>query len=86
MDAALTGTEVVIKSIWSELLEVDDIERNQSFFELGGNSLTMIDMLSEVGKAFEVDLDPSLLFEDASLHGFSKLVDTFIMGCPNSGR
>jgi hypothetical protein len=47
-EAPREGTEALIASIWRELLEVEQIGRNDSFFDLGGNSILLIRMLSEL--------------------------------------
>jgi acyl carrier protein len=67
-------TEQSIKSLWKEMLNIDDIAPDQSFFEAGGDSLQMIDMLFRAGAELGMEIDPGLLFEDPTLRGFSALV------------
>jgi acyl carrier protein len=71
-----TPTETAIAQIWEETLEIQGILPDQSYFDLGGDSLRMIDMLLTVGQNLGRDVDPTLLFEDATLRGFSRLVDS----------
>ena len=65
----------VIGSIWKKMLNLDEVSDHQTFFDLGGDSLSMIDMLLDVSKNLGIEVDPSLLFQDASLSGFSALVE-----------
>ncbi len=74
-DSQLTPTEVRIQELWGDLLGVSDIHPEQSFFELGGDSLLMIEMIFRLNKTLNSDIDIGLVFEDPSLRGFSKLVD-----------
>ena len=47
-EAPLPGTETTIAGIWRELLGLEQVGRNDSFFDLGGNSILLIRMLSEL--------------------------------------
>jgi len=47
-EAPSSATEEFIASIWQELLEVPRVGRQDSFFDLGGNSILLIRMLSEL--------------------------------------
>jgi acyl carrier protein len=68
------STELLIASIWTRILGVEEIAATDSFFEIGGDSMMMVDMLVELGSALKTEIDPTLLFTDATLRGFSSLV------------
>ncbi|RKR12110.1 phosphopantetheine binding protein [Flavobacterium sp. 90] len=38
----------IVKEVWCEILEITEIEVDDNFFDLGGTSLTALDMMSEV--------------------------------------
>ncbi|MFJ1311917.1 alpha/beta fold hydrolase, partial [Agrobacterium sp. P15N1-A] len=58
--------ETALAAIWSELLGVDRISRNDSFFALGGHSLLAVRLLSKIrGGGFQVTLED--LFRNLSL-------------------
>lgn len=38
--------------IWQQLLQIEKVGRTDDFFELGGDSLLAISLLSEIEKAF----------------------------------
>jgi acyl carrier protein len=72
------GTERKVARIWSALLGVDGAGVHDNFFELGGHSLLAIELLAEIGKAFNVDLPPRSLFADPSIAGLSKQITRFL--------
>ena len=47
-EAPRSDTERAIAALWQELLEVPQVGRNDSYFDLGGNSLLLIRMLSRL--------------------------------------
>ncbi|EMJ9669934.1 AMP-binding protein, partial [Salmonella enterica] len=63
-------TEVSVATIWSEILEVESIERYQNFFELGGNSLLATRVVSRLHACGFVHASLSELFLHPALHDF----------------
>ncbi len=55
--------EETIASIWSEVLDIQDIGVNDNLFNLGGDSITAIRILSRIREEFEIDIPLSVLFE-----------------------
>ncbi len=53
--------------IWSDVLGDERISRNAKFFEVGGNSLSAIQVVSRVRRDFNVDLQLRLLFEGPTI-------------------
>ena len=49
--------------IWKNALNVENIEENDSLFEIGGNSLIAIMILHDIEKEFNVSLDPADLLK-----------------------
>lgn len=72
---SLTPTEKAVSTVWRALLKSENIRPEDNYFELGGDSLMMIDMLAQVGTVLNVEIDPGALFEDSSLRGFARIVD-----------
>jgi acyl transferase domain-containing protein/acyl carrier protein len=56
-------TEEQLASIWQDLLGVDQIGAEDSFFDLGGHSLVAVRLFAKVKKTFGVDFPISVLFE-----------------------
>jgi acyl carrier protein len=57
-----TSVEQKIAEIYSELLGIEEIGIHDSFFDLGGHSLLAMQVLSRTNYAFQVELEPTLLF------------------------
>jgi acyl transferase domain-containing protein len=70
-----TDTERSVAAVWTELLGVREIGREDGFFELGGNSLLAIQLASRLRKRFEIDLGIASLFESANLAALAAAVD-----------
>jgi amino acid adenylation domain-containing protein len=56
-----TERERALAALWSELLGRDQIGRNDNFFDLGGNSLLCLHLISRVASAFDIRLEPRSL-------------------------
>ncbi|MCP4151048.1 MAG: amino acid adenylation domain-containing protein, partial [bacterium] len=56
--------ETKIRSIWSQVLEIDEekIGVSDDFFEMGGNSIRIIKVSNLIGKAFEIELSLTAFF------------------------
>jgi len=57
-----TPTEKTITELWQALLEVEQVGIHDNFFEVGGNSLTAMQLLSQLQSAFPVKLTIAQLF------------------------
>jgi acyl carrier protein len=64
-------TEQKLAAIWSEILQVERVGRDDDFFAIGGHSLKALQMISRARKAFEVRVEPRMLFESPTLAGFA---------------
>ncbi|WP_192797382.1 non-ribosomal peptide synthetase [Psychrobacillus glaciei] len=71
----LTQTQEIIKNIWSKLLKNDDININENFFNLGGHSLLITQMMSNINKMFNINISIHSLFEKPTILGISILVE-----------
>lgn len=56
------GIESLLSSIWGELLNVERVGRNDSFFTLGGHSLLALRMISQVRAMLGIDISLRALF------------------------
>lgn len=75
-----TPAEVKIANIWANLLAIDvsKISRNASFFSLGGNSLKMVHVATEIRKIFSVRVPISELFRLERLEDVAACVMRFV--------
>lgn len=71
----LTPTEELIAGVWSGLLGKLDIRRDDNFFDLGGHSLMVIQMLSQLRQVFNREIELRAMFESPVLKDLSAYVD-----------
>jgi acyl carrier protein len=62
--AVLGMLETEVMRLWSEILGVEVSSAHQDFFELGGQSLAMVQFLAMVESEFQVELPVEVLFAD----------------------
>jgi len=58
--------------IWSRVLELSEISLNDNFFDLGGQSLIAVELISEVEKRFKIKMPISKLFKYPTIEGLVK--------------
>ncbi|NYJ37761.1 non-ribosomal peptide synthetase [Nocardiopsis aegyptia] len=78
--APATPTEVRLARLWSELLEVSDLGRDDDFFALGGHSLMATQVLARARAEFGVDLPLRAVFEHPTIAEFARFVDETAAG------
>ena len=71
-----TPTEQWLAQIWSDTLDVTVISRGDNFFSLGGQSLQVVQMLSEVQQRTNAALPFKSLFEAPTLREFANQIDS----------
>ncbi|MBA4143016.1 MAG: SDR family NAD(P)-dependent oxidoreductase [Nitrosospira sp.] len=71
--------EKSIAEIWQSLLGMDAIGTDDNLFELGGDSLLGIQLLSRVRAAFGVDMHPADFFRSPTIAGLAELVETKLL-------
>jgi acyl carrier protein len=67
-----TAVEEVVAGIWEEVLGVERVGINESFFDLGGHSLKALELVAKLRSTFQVDLPMRSLFDAATVAGISK--------------
>jgi thioesterase domain-containing protein len=77
-----TPTEVQLVHLWSELLGTTSIGRHDDFFELGGNSLLAIRLVSRIRKQWQVKVLLSTLIAARTVARQARLLDAEAGGQP----
>ena len=67
--------EEVLAAIWQELLGVEKVGRHDSFFDLGGHSLQITQVVSQVNEKLGVDVSVRMLFEHSTLKDLADVID-----------
>ena len=60
--------------MWRELLGVDQVGRNDDFFELGGQSLVAMRLFAWIRKQYQVDMPLATLFEAPTIAQCAKVI------------
>jgi amino acid adenylation domain-containing protein/non-ribosomal peptide synthase protein (TIGR01720 family) len=71
-----TPAEEVLAGIWGEVLRRERVGTGESFFELGGHSLLATRVVSRVRELFGVELSVRALFEEPTVAGLARRVET----------
>ncbi|HEX5764069.1 MAG TPA: amino acid adenylation domain-containing protein, partial [Woeseiaceae bacterium] len=68
-------TEKQLAVIWSELLDMADINRDDDFFALGGHSLMALRMFARIHHEFDRSLPLATLLEHPTIEGLAGVLD-----------
>jgi amino acid adenylation domain-containing protein len=69
-----TEIQVLLTQIWAEVLRLDEVGIEDSFFSLGGHSLLAIRAISRVNDTFHTSLSIRSLFDAPTIAEFARLV------------
>src|SRR6185503_6844071 len=70
-----TETEEVVANVWSQILRLDRVGRNDNFFHLGGHSLLATQVVSRLCELFEIELPLRTIFENTTVKTLAARVD-----------
>ena len=75
-DYAAPETEIerTLASIWEDLLGVQNVGVEDSFFDLGGHSLIAVRLFAKIRKTYNVDFPISILFEAPTIRACATLI------------
>jgi non-ribosomal peptide synthetase component F len=71
-----TATEEALAGIWSQVLGVSRVGRQDSFFDLGGHSLLATQVISRIRAQLQVEVPLRSMFETPTLAGLAGAVDS----------
>lgn len=75
-EAPQTDNEKKIAQIWGELLNVNEVGVNDDFFLIGGDSILLIRMLTQLKKHFKKEIDLQKVYECSVLKDLVKLIES----------
>jgi len=70
-----TDTEKQLVQLWGKLLGMNGIGIHDSFFELGGNSLLLTQLVAMIRKSFQAELALSAMFEQPTIAEIGRNID-----------
>jgi acyl-coenzyme A synthetase/AMP-(fatty) acid ligase/acyl carrier protein len=74
--AHMSTSEQTILAIWEEVLQRKNIGTKDDFFDAGGTSLALLRIFAAVNQHFNIDLDLSVLSEEATIAQLASSVDS----------
>ncbi|MDQ7091560.1 MAG: amino acid adenylation domain-containing protein [Methylococcales bacterium] len=72
--------EIKMAEIWGKMLGTQSVGVYDDFFELGGNSLYLIELMIQIQDVFNIKITVNQLFKLSTLAGMSKTVEEVITG------
>lgn len=73
--APRTPVEEMLAGIWAELLNLDQVNIHDNFFDLGGRSLNATQLMSRIRNTFQIELPLDSLFNTPTVEGLAALVE-----------
>ncbi|MEG5160081.1 amino acid adenylation domain-containing protein [Microcoleus sp. AT3-A2] len=70
-----TPGEEILAEIWSQLLNLQKVGIHDNFFDLGGHSLLITQLLAKVRESFQVELPLRVLFEAPTVAGLAEKIE-----------
>lgn len=72
----VTDREKIIAAIWQMALGVDKVGVDDNFFDLGGDSLIAIQVISQLKEEFKIDIPVAGLYERLTIRSLDALIDS----------
>lgn len=70
-----TETECALARLWERLLGLSAVGRDDHYFEIGGDSLSIVRMIAEVADEFDVDIELVDVYREPTLRACAHLID-----------
>lgn len=77
-EPAQTPTEQLVAGVWSNLIGVYRVSRNDNFFHLGGHSLLGTQVISRLRECLQAEIPLGTLFEAPTVAGFAQKIDVIL--------
>jgi len=81
MNAKATETasaEVLLSTFLKKFLRVNEVDLDQHFIDLGGDSLLATRLMGQLSEEFATDLSPILPFEATTIRDLAVRIDTLV--------
>jgi amino acid adenylation domain-containing protein len=72
--APQSDLEKAIASVWKELLHINEVDVNDSFFDIGGDSLVVVFVANKLNDLLGLKISAVTIFEYPTLKGLSELL------------
>jgi non-ribosomal peptide synthetase component F/acyl carrier protein len=71
----VTATEICIASLFTEILGISPVSLTDSFYELGGHSLNVSQLVSRLKREFGITVSYDFVFKNATVRQLSERID-----------
>ncbi|MBD0711522.1 MULTISPECIES: hybrid non-ribosomal peptide synthetase/type I polyketide synthase [unclassified Streptomyces] len=76
----VTLYEERVAAHWKTVIGLDRVGLQSDFFECGGSSITLIELIHRLQKEFGIAIPVGLLFKVTTLHGMARTVEDIVTG------
>jgi phthiocerol/phenolphthiocerol synthesis type-I polyketide synthase E len=76
--ASQTTIQSRLVNLWEELLGIQGVGIHDNFFDLGGHSVVVIQLISRLEETFGVNVDPEAIFETSDIAQLAVIVERSI--------
>jgi len=70
-----SASEMAIAQIWAEVLRLPDVAVDANFFEIGGDSIKVMEVIMRIGEVMGVDVPLMAFFEDPTVAHLATVAD-----------
>ena len=70
-----TATEKALAELWKSVLGIEQIDRSDSFFDIGGDSLSIVMVMARIPQQFHVEILLEDVYKNPQLKEFAALID-----------
>ncbi|EEF63071.1 type I polyketide synthase [Pedosphaera parvula] len=84
--APFSPTEQKLASIWCEVIALTEIGRDDNFFDLGGHSVLLTQVITRVRKEFGVELTLRHMFESPTIGELASVIDAQLIQPVQEGK
>lgn len=78
-DMPVTTIQKEVAQIWEEVLNIKNIGLNDNFFDIGGHSLSAIEIINNLIKKYKIDLSLKDLFNNPTVKNCSLLIENSLL-------
>lgn len=79
------SVEAAIAAIWADVLELDAVRPDDDFFDLGGDSLSAVQILTRISRRFNYKVSEGELFTARTVRGLAQVVGQGVTGSGAGG-
>jgi FkbH-like protein/non-ribosomal peptide synthase protein (TIGR01720 family) len=72
---SITDTEKQIAQIWGEQLGFEEIDLNDNYYDIGGDSIIALNIVNQINKRLGINIDVTQLLSNQTIKDLSKQID-----------